>query len=116
MASMSAMHRQPAQVRLRRLLYKPVYAIVSSVTTSSSDGPKILGVDVTGYTKTDVTQPVARIVMSENTLEHFRSDAPCRLAEDGEFDFSPANVTVKPLHPKGSSGDTSFNTGDHSGE
>jgi hypothetical protein len=98
--------------------YKPVYAIkpASSVTTSTSDGPKILGVDVTGYTKTDVTQPVARIVMSENTLEHFRSDAPRRLAEDGESDFSVQPRHSQTLHPKGSSGDTSFNTGDHSGE
>ena len=98
--------------------YKPVYAIkpASSVTTSSSDGPNILGVDVTGYTKTDVTQPVARIVMSENTLEHFRSDAPRRLAEDGESDFSVQPRHSQTLHPKGSSGDTSFNTGDHSGE
>ena len=101
--------------------YKPVYAIkpdgtASSTTTSTSDGPKILGVDVTGYTKTDVTQPVARIVMSENTLEHFRSDAPRRLAEDGESDFSVQPRHSQTLHPKGSSGDTSFNTGDHSGE
>ena len=101
--------------------YKPVYAIkpdgtASGTTTSTSDGPKILGVDVTGYTKTDVTQPVARIVMSENTLEHFRSDAPRRLAEDGESDFSVQPRHSQTLHPKGSSGDTSFNTGDHSGE
>ena len=101
--------------------YKPVYAIkpdgtASSTTTSTSDGPKILGVDVTGYTKTDVTQPVARIVMSENTLEHFRSDAPRRLAEDGESDFSVQPRHSQTLHPKGSSGDTSFNTCDHSGE
>jgi hypothetical protein len=88
----------------------------SDIKTSSSDGPKILGVDVTGYTKTDVTQPVARIVMSENTLEHFRSDAPRRLAEDGESDFSVQPRHSQTLHPKGSSGDTSFNTGDHSGE
>jgi len=98
--------------------YKPVYAIkpASSVTTSTSDGPKILGVDVTGYVKTDITQPVARIVMSENTLEHFRSDAPRRLSENGESDFTVQPRHSQTLHPKGSSGDTSFNTGDHSGE
>jgi hypothetical protein len=57
-----------------------------------------------------------RIVMSENTLEHFRSDAPRRLSENGESDFTVQPRHSQTLHPKGSSGDTSFNTGDHSGE
>mgnify|MGYP003626087456 CR=1 FL=1 len=70
----------------------------------------------TTYIKTDITQPVARIVMSENTLEHFRSDAPRRLSENGESDFTVQPRHSQTLHPKGSSGDTSFNTGDHSGE
>ena len=92
--------------------YSPVYSIApnTSVTASDSNGPKILGVDVTGYDKTDITNPVARIVMSENTLEHFRSDAARK------EDFSVEPRYSQSLHPKGADGDTNFNTGDHSTE
>ena len=92
--------------------YAPVYSIDpnTSVTDSKSNGPKILGVDVTGFTKTDITNPVARIVMSENTLEHFRSDA----ARKEDFTVQPRYS--QSLHPKGADGDGNYNTGDHSGE
>jgi hypothetical protein len=78
-------------------------------------GPKILGVDVTGYTKSDIRNPVARMVTSENTLEHFRADAN-RTAGDGEGDYTVEPRFSQTLHPKGSDGDASYNTGDHSGE
>jgi hypothetical protein len=92
--------------------YSPVYSIApnTSVTASDSNGPKILGVDVTGYDKTDITNPVGRLVMSENTLEHFRSDAARK------EDFSVEPRYSQSLHPKGADGDTNFNTGDHSTE
>jgi len=92
--------------------YSPVYSIApnTSVTASDSNGPKVLGVDVTGYDKADITNPVGRIVMSENTLEHFRSDAARK------EDFSVEPRYSQSLHPKGADGDTNFNTGDHSTE
>ena len=97
--------------------YAPVYSLTpgSSVTVPDSMGPKIQGVDVTGYTKSDIRNPVARMVMSENTLEHFRSDAN-RTDGDGDGDYTVEPRFSQTLHPKGSDGDASYNTGDHSGE
>ena len=97
--------------------YAPVYTVdPSSPTTADSKGPKIQGVDVTGYDKADITSPVARMVMSENTLEHFRADASRRSIDDDEGDYSVQPRYSQTLHPKGSKGDASYNTGDHSGE
>ena len=98
--------------------YAPVYTVdpTSSITVPDSQGPKIPGVDVTGYDKSDITNPVARMVMSENTLEHFRADASRRSIDDDEGDYSVQPRHSQTLHPKGSKGDASYNTGDHSGE
>ena len=98
--------------------YAPVYSITpgSSLTVPTSQGPKIEGVDVTGYDKTDIRSPVARIVMSENTLEHFRADASRKSPDDKEGDFAVQPRHSQTLHPKGSDGDASYNTGDHSGD
>ncbi len=97
--------------------YAPVYTVdPSSPNAPDSQGPKIQGVDVTGYDKTDVRSPVARVVMSENTLEHFRADASRRSVDDDEGDYAVQPRHSQTLHPKGSKGDASYNTGDHSGE
>ena len=103
--------------------YTPVYAIApgTSTITSSSFGPTIPGADVSGFDNTSIRQTTARMIMSENTLEHFRADAPRRRAEQEENKESRADYNVEPrfsqnLHPKGEGGVSSFNTGDHSGE
>jgi hypothetical protein len=97
--------------------YAPVYTVdPSSPTVADSQGPNIPGVDVTGYDKTDIRSPVARMVMSENTLEHFRADASRRSVDDEEGDYEVQPRFSQTLHPKGSDGDASYNTGDHSGE
>jgi hypothetical protein len=97
--------------------YAPVYSIdPDAPTVPVSQGPKIQGVDVTGYDKTDIRSPVARTVMSENTLEHFRADASRRSGDDDDGDYSVQPRHSQTLHPKGSDGDASYNTGDHSGE
>ena len=98
--------------------YTPVYTVDpdTSTTVPVSQGPVIPGVDVTGYDKSDITSPVARMVMSENTLEHFRADASRRSIDDDEGDYSVQPRHSQTLHPKGSKGDASYNTGDHSGE
>ena len=98
--------------------YAPVYNIVptSSITVPDSQGPKIQGVDVTGYDKSDIRSPVARVVMSENTLEHFRADASRKSVDDDEGDYEVQPRFSQTLHPKGSKEDASYNTGDHSGE
>ncbi|MEK9697538.1 MAG: hypothetical protein VW270_17365, partial [Candidatus Poseidoniales archaeon] len=98
--------------------YAPVYNIVptSSITVPDSQGPKIQGVDVTDYDKSDIRSPVARVVMSENTLEHFRADASRKSVDDDEGDYEVQPRFSQTLHPKGSKEDASYNTGDHSGE
>ena len=98
--------------------YAPVYTVdpATSTTVPVSQGPNIPGVDVTGYDKSDITSPVARVVMSENTLEHFRADASRRSIDDDEGDYNVQPRHSQTLHPKGSKGDASYNTGDHSGE
>lgn len=97
--------------------YAPVYSVDPLLPIqASSSGPKIQGVDVTGYDKADIRSPVTRMVMSENTLEHFRSDASRRSTDDKEGDYEVQPRFSQALHPKGSKGDASYNTGDHSGE
>jgi hypothetical protein len=98
--------------------YAPVYNIVpgTSLTVPDSQGPKIQGVDVTDYDKSDIRSPVARVVMSENTLEHFRADASRKSVDDDEGDYEVQPRFSQTLHPKGSKEDASYNTGDHSGE
>jgi len=95
--------------------YQPVYLVESSSdTVPVSKGPKLPGTEVTGFDKTTLKSTVTRLVISENTLQHFKSDAPRRTGENKDY-------TVKPrfsqsLHSKGHKEDVSFNTSDHSGD
>lgn len=95
--------------------YQPVYLVESSSdTVPVSKGPKLPGTEVTGFDKTTLKSTVTRLVISENTLQHFKSDAPRRTGESKDY-------TVKPrfsqsLHSKGHKEDVSFNTSDHSGD
>ncbi len=95
--------------------YQPVYLVESSSdTVPTSKGPKLLGTEVTGFDKTTLKSSVTRLVISENTLQHYRSDAPRRTGQGKDY-------TVKPrfsqsLHGKGHKEDVSFNTSDHSGD
>tara|TARA_R100000005_G_C4954641_1_gene173664 strand:- start:566 stop:1081 length:516 start_codon:yes stop_codon:yes gene_type:complete len=103
--------------------YSPVYYVdpTASIVAPSSDGPKIPGADATGFDNTSIRQTVGRMVMSENTLEHFRSDAPRRRVESDDDKESRPDYAVEPrysqsLHPKGEDATTSFNSGDHSND
>ena len=103
--------------------YVPVvYMSSSSSTVPTSKGPKILGTETTGFDKTTITSPVTRMVMSENTLQHYRSDAARRrqALEDDQtvrrLDFSIKPRFSQSLHPKGHKGDVSFNVSNHSGD
>ena len=95
--------------------YQPVYLVESSSDTlPTSKGPKLLGTEVTGFDKTTLKSSVTRLVISENTLQHFRSDAARRTGQGKDY-------TVKPrfsqsLHGKGHKEDVSFNTSDHTGD
>jgi hypothetical protein len=86
-----------------------------------SKGPNIPGSEASDFSSS-IDQTTARVVISENTLEHFRSDASRRRAyREGESILTRKDYAVQPrhsqtLHPKGEGGTTSFNTGDHSTE
>ena len=104
--------------------YVPAYYmdISASDTVPMSQGPKIKGTEVTGFDKTKLDNEVTRIIISENTLQHYRADASRRRAVDESDEKEKRkDFTVKPrfsqsLHPKGHKGDVTFSTNDHSGD
>lgn len=95
--------------------YQPVYLVDSShEAVPTSKGPKLPGTEVAGFDKTTLKSSVTRLVITENTLQHFRSDAPRRTGVSKDY-------TVKPrfsqsLHGKGHKEDVEFSTSDHSGD
>ena len=95
----------------------------SNYSDNKSHGPKIQGASVlnaSGVVPTPTLgTPVARLLISENTLQHYRSDASRRrtISEENDIVIRP-DYSVQPrysqsLHPKGEGGTTDFNTGDH---
>jgi len=113
--------------------YSPVFYMTtnalntgSSTFTPTSKGPLIKGTEVTGignfFDKTTIASPVTRLVISENTLQHYRSDAPRRRElEEKESEVRRMDYAVKPrfsqsLHPKGHKGDVTFSVSDHDGD
>ena len=103
--------------------YLPVFVLdpTGALETPSSHGPKLPGASVTGFSNSlDTT--VSRVVMSENTLQHHRSDAPRRRQEsDTDDEAKRPDFSVKPrfsqsLHGKGHKGDVTFSVTDHSGD
>ena len=104
--------------------YAPVYRIVPGVSDSVpvGVGPKLLGAGMADFDKTTIGTTVSRLVISENTLQHHRSDAARRrTVVDDDGVETRADYNVQPrfsqsLHPKGHKGDVSFNSSDHSGD
>jgi hypothetical protein len=99
--------------------YAPVYFIdpASTITKPLSVGPLIPGAQAGGFLQS-LRQTVARIIVSANTLQHYRSDAPRRqsvLAEDDSVVVRP-DFSVQPRHSQTTHPGTKFNTDDHSGE
>jgi len=95
--------------------YQPVYLVEdSSDTVPTSKGPKLLGTEVTGYDKTTLKSNVTRLVISENSLQHFRSDAPRR---DGvDKDYTVKARFSQALHSKGHKGDVDYSKNTHTGD
>jgi hypothetical protein len=87
----------------------------------TSHGPNLGGVAVTNF-DTSLTSTVCRLITSENTLQHHRSDAPRRrTAAQTDDPVKRKDFSIKPrysqtLHPKGHKGDVTFGTSDHSGD
>ena len=91
----------------------PYYPVVlhnnDSFASTVSTGPTIPTSENTNFT-TDVTQTVARLVTTENTLQHHRSD----IVRDGDYSIKPR--FSQNLHPKGHKGDVTFSTDNHTGD
>ena len=68
--------------------YLPIFVFDSTgaFTAPTSFGPKLPGTEVSSFDKTSLTSSVTRVVMSENTLQHHRSDAPRRRQEQDTDD------------------------------
>ena len=104
--------------------YLPVFVFdpTGAFTTPTSFGPKLPGTEVSGFDKESLNSTVSRLVISDNTLQHHRSDAPRRRQEeDTDDEMKRMDFSVKPrfsqaLHSKGHKGDISFSITDHSGD
>ena len=104
--------------------YAPAYVmnISSNESVPVSKGPKIIGISDTSFDSSLLNNEVTRLVISENTLQHYRSDAPRRRSRiDSDEKVKRMDFTVLPrfsqaLHPKGHKGDVTYNTSDHTGD
>ena len=95
--------------------YHPVYLMESSSdTVPVSKGPKLPGTAVAGFDSDSLKSVVTRLVVSENTLQHFRSDAPRRSLSKKDFSVKPR--FSQSLHSKGHKGDVDYGASDHSGD
>jgi hypothetical protein len=104
--------------------YAPAYYmdISASDTVPMSQGPKIIGTGESNFDSSLLDNEITRVVMSENTLQHYRADAARRRThQEGESKEERMDYTVQPrfsqsLHPKGHKGDVDYNSNDHSGD
>jgi len=104
--------------------YAPAYYmdISTSDTVPMSQGPKIIGTAATGFDSSLLDNEITRVIISENTLQHYRADASRRRThQEGESKEERMDYTVQPrfsqsLHPKGHKGDVTYNSNDHSGD
>ena len=98
--------------------YAPVYLFTlgSSTSAPASVGPKIPGSESTDFT-TVSTQPVARMIVTNNTLEHFRGDSARRQsATEGLNSFVRKDFSVQPRYTQSLYAGDKLNTSDHSSE
>ena len=101
--------------------YAPVYlfklsGVGSSTSAPSSVGPKIPGSEASSFT-TKSTQAVARMVVTNNTLQHLRADASRRQSVTEERNtFIRNDYTVQPRYTQSLYAGDKLNTSDHSNE
>jgi hypothetical protein len=104
--------------------YTPAYYmdISASDTVPMSQGPKIIGTGDSGFDSSKIDNEVTRVIISENTLEHYRADASRRRTSvESDESVVRKDFTVQPrfsqsLHPKGHKGDVDYNSTDHTGD
>ena len=98
--------------------YAPVYLFTLGTSTSNpvSKGPKIPGSEASSFT-TKSTQAVARMVVTNNTLQHLRADASRRQSVTEERNtFIRNDYTVQPRYTQSLYAGDKLNTSDHSNE
>ena len=104
--------------------YAPAYFmdISANENVPMSQGPKIIGTGTSTFDSSKLENEVTRLLMSENTLQHYRADAVRRHSRTNSDEITKRlDYNVEPrfsqsLHPKGHKGDVTFNTKDHSGD
>ena len=98
--------------------YAPVYLFNLSSSTSDpvSNGPKIPGSEASDFTTT-ATQAVARLIVTNNTLQHFRGDASRRQSvRRGADKFIRLDYSVQPRYTQSLYAGDKLNTSNHSSE
>ena len=98
--------------------YAPVYlfTLTSSTSAPASTGPKIPGSEASDFTELQ-TQPVARMIVTNNTLQHYRGDAARRQSVAvGRKEFIREDFTVQPRYTQSLYAGDKLNTSDHSNE
>ena len=97
--------------------YAPVYLFALTNTAApSSTGPKIPGSESTSFT-TKSTQAVARMVVTNNTLQHLRADASRRQSVTEEREtFVRNDYSVQPRYTQSLYAGDKLNTSDHDNE
>jgi hypothetical protein len=103
--------------------YIPIFSAWDSAhQVPGSKGPKIPGTEASDFDKTSLASTVSTLVISENTLQHHKSDAPRRRQEeDTDDDLKKPDYSIKArfsqsLHNKGHKGDVAYGVSDHSGD
>ena len=93
--------------------------ISASDTVPMSQGPKIIGTAATGFDSSLLDNEITRVVMSENTLQHYvqmpLAAAPIKRVRARKSAWITPRFSQS-LHPKGHKGDVSYNSNDHSGD
>jgi hypothetical protein len=96
--------------------YMPIiYMSTGNDAVPSSMGANLLGTEVTNFNKDTLFNTVCRLVITENTLLHHRSDAPRRKNSE-LIDYNVKPRFSQSLHPKGHKADVDFGTSDHTGD
>jgi len=95
--------------------YQPVYLMESSSdTVPVSKGPKLPGAGMATFDKDTLKSTVTRLIITENTLQHYRSDALRRTGSGKDYSIKPR--FSQSLHSKGHKEDVTYSTSDHSGD
>ena len=98
--------------------YPPVYLFDEQVKTAVpvSFGPKIPGFESSSFTNT-LKQPVARMIVSTNTLQHYRGDASRKQSvKDDDKIFVSSNFSIQPRFTQSLYPGDNQNTSTHTSE